>query len=78
MKESTYWIDNYGTNKSKDFIDGVIAGVTIFAIWKNGKQYVGLNQVPLETEVAEIKKQLGNFHIQELYRKESGGESNGT
>lgn len=53
-----YWKEMYGT-QSKDFIDGVIAGVTSCAIWKNGKQRVGVMEILLEDYIADIKIQLG-------------------
>jgi hypothetical protein len=37
----------------------VIAGVTTFAVWKNGRQLVGIMQRPLEEAIAEIREGLG-------------------
>ena len=54
----SYFADMYG-KRSKDFIDGVIAGIEAYAIWKNGKQCVGILQKPLEDVIAEIKEELG-------------------
>ena len=54
----SYWRDMYGES-SKDFIRGVIAGVAAFAVWENGKQYVGVLKTPLEKELERIKEQLG-------------------
>jgi len=52
-----YWRDKYGP-RSEDFIEGVIAGVEAFAIWKDGKQMVGTLRIPLEKIIKEIKKEL--------------------
>lgn len=53
-----YWREMYGA-RNREFIDGVIAGVTAFAIWKNGKQVVGILETPLEKEIKDIEKGLG-------------------
>ena len=58
MSKPNYWRDMYG-QRSKDFIEGVIAGVKGFAIWKEGKQVVGVLEIPLEKEIEEIKNSLG-------------------
>lgn len=54
----SYWRDMYGA-RTKDFIHGVIAGVEAFAVWKDGKQRVGIYETPLEQEIKDIKKGLG-------------------
>ena len=54
-----YWSDTYGKNRSRDFIDGVIAGVETFAVWRNGKRYVGVLRTPLVDALASIEGQLG-------------------
>ena len=53
-----YWLEMYG-KRTKDFIDGVIAGVETFAVNKNGIQVVGIMERPLKDEIEDIKKQLG-------------------
>ena len=53
-----YWRDMYGA-RTKDFIDGVIAGVTTFAVWKGGIEVVGVREKPLKEEIEDIKKGLG-------------------
>ena len=53
-----YWAEMYG-RRTPDFIDGVIAGVEAFAIWKNGRQVVGYMENPLIEEIKAIKKGLG-------------------
>lgn len=58
MSKKGIWADLYGW-QSDDFIEGVIAGVEMYAVWKNGKQVVGIMQTPLEIVVKEIKEQLG-------------------
>lgn len=58
MATYDYWRRMYG-KRSQEFIDGVIAGVTTFAVWKDGKQVVGILQKPLKDEIENIKKGLG-------------------
>ena len=55
--QNGYWFRMYGTQPD-DFIEGVIAGITMFAIWKNGKQVVGIMEHPLEEVIKEVKEQL--------------------
>lgn len=52
------WKDLYGP-RSRDFIEGVKAGVRMFAVWKDGKQFVGVMREPLEKMLEEIEKDLG-------------------
>lgn len=54
----SYWFDSYG-KCSRDFIDGVIAGITAFAVWKDGKQYVGVLEKPLVDVLRDVEEQLG-------------------
>lgn len=54
-----YLRDVYG-KRSEDFIAGVIAGVKMYAVWKDGKQVVGCLETPLEIAIEEIKKELGD------------------
>ena len=51
---SNYWWSAYGV-RSDDFIEGVIAGVTAYAVWKNGRQYIGIKEEPLEDVIKEIR-----------------------
>ncbi len=52
-----YWISTYG-KRNKDFVAGVIAGVSTFAIWKNGMEVVGCMQKPLKDEIKKIEEML--------------------
>jgi len=54
------WKDMYGP-RDLDFIEGVIAGVEMYAVWKDGRQYVGIHEKPFISVVLEIKKDLGYF-----------------
>lgn len=58
MATYNYWRRMYG-KRSQEFIDGVIAGVTTFAVWEDGKQVVGVLRKPLKDEIENIKKGLG-------------------
>jgi hypothetical protein len=53
-----YWKETYGA-RSKDFVEGVIAGVRTYAVWKGCQQLVGENRQPLKEVVKEIKEGLG-------------------
>lgn len=53
-----YWGKMYGVS-SDEFIRGVIAGIEAFAVWQDGKQYVGVLKRPLEEELEEVEKELG-------------------
>ena len=52
------WKDLYGP-RNRDFIEGVKAGVKMYAVWKNGEQLVGVMREPLEKSLEEIEKDLG-------------------
>lgn len=53
-----YWGEMYG-RRSRDFIDGVIAGVTALAVWKDGVEVIGIFGKPLKEEIEDIEKELG-------------------
>ena len=53
-----YWKEMYGA-RSNEFIEGVIAGIKAYAIWKDGRELVGIMEAPFKEVVLEIKKQLG-------------------
>jgi hypothetical protein len=54
-----YWKEMYGTT-SKEFCEGVIAGIKAFAIWENGEQLVGVDRKPLEEVIKEVREGLGS------------------
>ena len=58
MSKQGIWFCLYGT-RSNEFIEGVIAGIEMFAIWRDGKRLVGVKEEPLEEVVKDIKQQLG-------------------
>jgi len=45
--------------RSNEFIEGVIEGMTAFAWWKDGTQYVGTGGKTLKEAIAEAKKDMG-------------------
>lgn len=53
-----YFKDMYG-ERGEEFIKGVIAGIEAYAVWKDGKQVVGIMQEPLEKVIEEVKEELG-------------------
>jgi len=54
----SYFKDMYG-QRSKEFIEGVIAGIEAYAVWRDGEQLVGIKQEPLKKVIEEVKKELG-------------------
>jgi hypothetical protein len=55
--------DLYGA-RSKDFIDGMKEGITLYAWWKDGVQYVGTTGTTLKDaleEVEELKERSRNI-----------------
>lgn len=54
----SYFRDMYGA-RSKEFIEGVIAGIEAYAVWKDGEQTVGIKHEPLKKVIEEVKRELG-------------------
>ena len=55
--KNNYWREQYGS-RSPEFIEGVIAGVTGYAVWENGSQVVGIRHQPLNEVRKEIRDGL--------------------
>jgi hypothetical protein len=53
------WKNIYGS-RSQDFIDGVAAGLTMCATWKDGKQVVYMSEKPLGKAIEEMEKELSD------------------
>lgn len=54
-----YWRDTYPKAiGNKAFVDGIVAGITAFAIWNNGRQYVGVMKVPLDEVINQVSEDL--------------------
>lgn len=53
-----YWKEMYGTS-SREFCEGVIAGLKALAIWHDGKQFVGVEAKPLAEAIQEARTRLG-------------------
>lgn len=51
------WYDLY-RKRSPEFVEGVIAGVEMYAIWRNGLFEVGTQKKPLKEVVRKIKEDL--------------------
>lgn len=56
--DGDFWRELYG-ERSNEFIDGVIAGISMYAVYDNGKQYVGVIRKPLLDVIDEVKEGLG-------------------
>lgn len=56
---NSYWKWRYPEYVGNvDFIQGIIAGVTAFAIWKDGKQFVGILEKELKEVILEIQMEM--------------------
>lgn len=53
-----YIHDMYGY-RNKDFINGFLAAMDTYAVWRNGKQEIGSPEIPLKDAIEEAKKELG-------------------
>jgi hypothetical protein len=53
-----YWKQMYG-ERNKEFIKGVIAAMETYAIWHDGKQYIGVKEQLLKEAIQEAKEELG-------------------
>ena len=49
------WRDIYGP-RSPEFIDGVAAGMEMFAIWDGGEQLIGARRTPLPIAIKEMRE----------------------
>ncbi len=45
--------------KSKEFIEGYVAGLKAFAWWKDGEQFVGTSGLSLKEAVEGVKEVTG-------------------
>lgn len=52
-----YLRDIYGL-RSNEFIDGMIAGVEAYAVWRDGVQLVGAMERSLREVIKEIKEEM--------------------
>jgi len=52
-----FFLEMFG-KRSEDFTRGVIAGIVAYAVWKDGKQVVGINERPLKEVIEEVKQDL--------------------
>jgi len=59
------WYCRYGPKRTRSFISGIIAGVTMYAKWKDGKQVVGTMEESLQQVIEDIKQQLGWYDEEE-------------
>lgn len=66
------WRDHYGLNKSADFVEGVKAGIKMYAWWKDGRQQVGTTGRTLEEALLEVDQWLAEI---ECKAKETLGNS---
>ena len=61
----SYWTDLYKARAGNvEFIDGLIAGMTAYAVWKDGRQVLAAGE-NLVDEIAAMRKELLDPRIQE-------------
>jgi len=53
-----YIKDMYGA-RSKEFLDGFIAAMDTYAVYRNGVREIGSPEVPLKIAVEEATRELG-------------------
>lgn len=64
-----YFRDMFGSYRSKEFIEGVIAGMEAFAVWRNGTQWIGSPEQRLKDAIEEVKEDLGYYEKKEVHPK---------
>jgi len=58
MLDSNYWADMYG-DRSAEFVEGIKIGITAYAYWEDGVQYVGVELVLLSEVLKEVDEAFG-------------------
>jgi len=53
-----YIKDMYGS-RSKDFLEGFLAAMDTYAVYRNGVREIGSPKTPLKDAIEEAKKDLG-------------------
>ena len=54
-----YWRDCFSSQiGNKDFVEGVIAALFTYGIWKDGVQVIGTLQTPIKDIIEEVQAQL--------------------
>ena len=53
-----YIKDMYGS-RNNDFIEGFIAAIDTYAVWSNGKRYIGSPEKEATTVITEAINELG-------------------
>ena len=54
-----YWRDKYPERVGDlDFVDGIMAAMDTYAVWKDGALFIGSMRMPLEKAIAEVKSDL--------------------
>lgn len=49
----------------KGFLRGMIEGIKLYAVWKNGEQFVGVLRIPLKEALAPYEIELEQIEEQE-------------
>jgi len=52
-----YFSEIYG-RQTKEFFDGVVAGLTAYAVWRDGTQWVGSPEKTLKLAILEARRDL--------------------
>jgi len=57
-----FWINEFRSKYgNKDFIDGITSAMEMYAVWRNGKRYIGVMEQPLDEAIHEVREQLGRY-----------------
>jgi hypothetical protein len=59
MRKLGYWADKYCWDAEDEFIEGLVAGITEYAVWEDGLQRVGVQRRLLVDVVEEIINDFG-------------------
>lgn len=54
------------------FLEGVIEGIELYAIWRDGQQLVGCMERPLKEVLAPYKEELERLKMLETHRAPDG------
>jgi hypothetical protein len=70
------WKEQYGI-RSQEFIDGVKAGVRMYATWKDGVERVGVQQQKLKDVLEQIQAELSGKVKADCYKCKHRGQLTG-
>ena len=54
-----YLSDLYGSDVPKEFVEGFLAAMDTYAVWKDGERFIGSPERLLKPEMEKIIKEFG-------------------